>query len=122
MNKLSVLIIENDLALAMLMEMWLSSFADTVIVSRNYKEAKLELTQQHFDCIFTDIPSVKEAPIDEFYSFCAEQKTGIPTIVMTSCNDLDLLSSIKSMEQIIAVYEKPITPEQLAEAKTLIHG
>ncbi|WP_372767666.1 response regulator [Pseudoalteromonas sp.] len=122
MNNLTVLLVENDLSLAMLLEMWLSKHVNQVEITTTYDEAQEAMQKQKFDFLLIDTSQSKETQFDDFNAFYSRQSKSTPTIIFTSCNDSDDLLKFKAMEYVLAVFEKPLTLEQLNAAQELVHG
>lgn len=118
-EKKTVLLVEDQPLLAMMTNMWLSDMGLEVVVSDNGVMAKRLLEVQSFSFVVTDLvmPKLDGAGLLEWMQ---EQNITPPTIVVTGINDITEVARIKEIPFVIAVLEKPLTPEQLCEAQNLI--
>lgn len=118
-NKRTVLLVEDQPMLAMMTKMWLNDMGLEVVVSDDGVMAKRLLDRQSFDFVVTDLvmPKLDGAGLLEWMS---TQQITPPTIVVTGINDHDEINKIKAIPFVVAVLEKPLTPEQLNDAQSLI--
>lgn len=118
-QKKTVLLVEDQPLLAMMTNMWLSDMGLDVVVSDNGVMAKQLLEVQPFSFVVTDLvmPKLDGAGLLEWMQ---QQNITPPTIVVTGINDVTEINRIKNIPFVIAVLEKPLTPEQLCEAQNLI--
>ncbi len=115
----TVLLVEDQPLLAMMTQMWLNDLGLSVVVSDDGVMAKRLLESQEFNFIVTDLvmPKLDGAGLLEWMQ---NQGLATPTIVVTGINDVEEIRKIKTFPFVKTVLEKPLTPEQLIEAQTLI--
>lgn len=117
----SVLLVEDQPLLAMMTKMWLNDMGFEVVVSDDGIMAKRLLETQQFSFIVTDLimPKLDGAGLLEWMQ---QSQTLTPTIVVTGLNDKKEIAKIEAFEFVIAVLEKPLTPDQLSRAQSLLNA
>lgn len=119
--KKNVLLVEDQPLLAMMTKMWLNDMGLEVVTSDDGVMAKKLMESQDFSFVVTDLimPKLDGAGLLEWMQ---ETQITPPTIVVTGINDIKELAKIKAYPFVISVLEKPLTPDQLEEARSLINA
>ncbi|BDX04915.1 response regulator [Planctobacterium marinum] len=117
----TVLLVEDQPMLAMMTKMWLNDLGLNVVTSDNGLLAKQLLESQQFSFIVTDLvmPKLDGAGLLDWMQ---EEGITTPTIVVTGINNDEELRKIRAVPFVKAVLEKPLTPDQLIEAQTLLNA